>query len=126
LGRRIIVEYARGKKRDRDDRRDYRRERNTGPERSDYRVIVEGLARGTSWQDLKDAFRSTGDILFTDVRRNKKIFNKKNIHKNHLYILIAMIILYNNKRNSHLNLQYNIFFKKKKISFYLTFFFFLK
>ena len=73
MGRRIIVEYARGKKRDRDDRRgDYRRERNTGPERSDYRVIVEGLARGTSWQDLKDAFRSTGDILFTDVRRKKK------------------------------------------------------
>jgi len=71
LGRRIIVEYARGKKRERDDRRDYRRERNTGPERSENRVIVEGLARGTSWQDLKDAFRSTGDILFTDVRRDR-------------------------------------------------------
>jgi len=71
LGRRIIVEFARGKKRERDDRRDYRRERNNGPERSEYRVIVDGLGRGTSWQDLKDAFRSSGDILFTDVRRDK-------------------------------------------------------
>lgn len=73
LGRRIIVEYARGKKRERDDRREYRRDnnRNNGPERSEYRVVVEGLGRGTSWQDLKDAFRSSGDILFTDVRRDR-------------------------------------------------------
>jgi len=71
LGRRLIVEYARGKKRERDDRKDYKRERNNGPERSDYRVVVEGLGRGTSWQDLKDAFRSSGDILFTDVRRDR-------------------------------------------------------
>ena len=73
LGKRIIVEYARGRRRERDDRRDYRRDNrnNNGPERSENRLIVEGLARGTSWQDLKDSFRSVGDILFTDVRRDR-------------------------------------------------------
>jgi len=72
LGRRIIVEYARGgKRRERGSGRESRTGNNTGPERSDYRVIVEGLGRSTSWQDLKDAFRSSGDILFTDVRRDR-------------------------------------------------------
>jgi len=78
LGRRIIVEYARGRKKERErgerggggGGRDSR-SGNNGPERSDYRVIVEGLGRSTSWQDLKDAFRSSGDILFTDVRRDR-------------------------------------------------------
>jgi len=72
LGRRIIVEYARGRRRDRGSGRgESRSGNNSGPERSDYRVIVEGLGRSTSWQDLKDAFRSSGDILFTDVRRDR-------------------------------------------------------
>lgn len=76
LGRRIIVEHARGRKRERSRERERDRDRDrgrrdNGPERSDYRVIVENLGRSTSWQDLKDAFRSSGDILFTDVRRDR-------------------------------------------------------
>ena len=38
-----------------------------GVSRSEFRLIIEGLNRDVSWQDLKDHFRSAGDILFTDV-----------------------------------------------------------
>ena len=38
-----------------------------GVSRSEHRLIVEGISRDVSWQDLKDHFRSAGDILFTDV-----------------------------------------------------------
>ena len=41
-----------------------------GGRRSDYGVIVTGLPRGCSWQDLKDFMRKAGDVIFTDVDRN--------------------------------------------------------
>ena len=35
--------------------------------RSEHRVIVSGLPPSASWQDLKDYFRSAGDIIYADV-----------------------------------------------------------
>lgn len=37
--------------------------------RSDYGVVVTGLPRGASWQDLKDNMRKYGDVIYTDVGR---------------------------------------------------------
>ncbi|EKX38933.1 hypothetical protein GUITHDRAFT_39633, partial [Guillardia theta CCMP2712] len=37
--------------------------------RSDYRVIISGLPKSASWQDLKDFFRQAGEIVYTDVDR---------------------------------------------------------
>ncbi len=34
---------------------------------SDFRMLVEGLPRDTSWQDLKDHVRSAGDCLFVNT-----------------------------------------------------------
>lgn len=38
--------------------------------RSDYGIIVTGLPRGASWQDLKDNMRKYGDVIYTDVGRD--------------------------------------------------------
>jgi arginine/serine-rich splicing factor 1/9 len=38
--------------------------------RSDYGVIVTGLPKSCSWQDLKDFMRKAGDVIYTDVDRN--------------------------------------------------------
>lgn len=38
--------------------------------RSDYGVVVTGLPRGASWQDLKDNMRKYGDVIYTDVGRD--------------------------------------------------------
>lgn len=35
--------------------------------RSEHRVIVSGLPPSASWQDLKDYFRTAGDIIYADV-----------------------------------------------------------
>eukprot|EP00051_Salpingoeca_urceolata_P020473 m.307321 g.307321 ORF g.307321 m.307321 type:complete len:334 (-) comp19628_c1_seq4:25-1026(-) len=35
--------------------------------RSDFRVSITGLPRGSSWQDVKDFCREAGDVLFTDI-----------------------------------------------------------
>jgi len=37
------------------------------PQRGEYRLVVEGLPRDMSWQDLKDLFRPVCDVAFTDV-----------------------------------------------------------
>eukprot|EP01126_Amoeba_proteus_P000616 TRINITY_DN10170_c0_g1_i3.p1 TRINITY_DN10170_c0_g1~~TRINITY_DN10170_c0_g1_i3.p1 ORF type:complete len:292 (-),score=44.88 TRINITY_DN10170_c0_g1_i3:254-1129(-) len=107
-GQRLIVEFATGRKSDREmDRiRDYgtergdSRERDGGgyrgrrggyaddvgsyrshrpppsgrfspPHNTQFRVIVEGVPPGCSWQDLKDHFRKVGDVCFVDVRRSR-------------------------------------------------------
>lgn len=62
-GARIQVEVARGS-RGRDGERGFGA---AGVSRSEHRLLVDGLSRDVSWQDLKDHFRSAGDILFTDV-----------------------------------------------------------
>uniref|UniRef100_H2YKY1 RRM domain-containing protein n=1 Tax=Ciona savignyi TaxID=51511 RepID=H2YKY1_CIOSA len=38
--------------------------------RTDYRVLVEGLPRSGSWQDLKDHMREAGDVCYSDVYRD--------------------------------------------------------
>ena len=37
--------------------------------RSDYRVLVTGLPKTASWQDLKDHMRKAGDVTFAQARR---------------------------------------------------------
>eukprot|EP01098_Paradermamoeba_levis_P011816 TRINITY_DN5088_c0_g1_i2.p1 TRINITY_DN5088_c0_g1~~TRINITY_DN5088_c0_g1_i2.p1 ORF type:complete len:208 (+),score=55.52 TRINITY_DN5088_c0_g1_i2:81-704(+) len=37
------------------------------PQRSEYRILIDNLPRDMSWQDLKDHFRKTGDVVFGDV-----------------------------------------------------------
>uniref|UniRef100_A0A0C3SJH4 RRM domain-containing protein n=1 Tax=Guillardia theta (strain CCMP2712) TaxID=905079 RepID=A0A0C3SJH4_GUITC len=37
--------------------------------RSDHRIIISGLPPSASWQDLKDFFRSAGEVIFSDVDR---------------------------------------------------------
>jgi arginine/serine-rich splicing factor 4/5/6 len=32
-----------------------------------YRVLIEGLAPGTAWQDIKDNLRKVGDVVYVDV-----------------------------------------------------------
>jgi len=41
-----------------------------GGRRSEYRVIITGLPRSASWQDLKDHMRKAGDVIFADVDHN--------------------------------------------------------
>ena len=35
--------------------------------RSDFRVLVTGLPKSASWQDLKDHMRKAGDVTFAQV-----------------------------------------------------------
>ncbi|KAK3821574.1 MAG: hypothetical protein J3Q66DRAFT_333662 [Benniella sp.] len=66
LGERLVVELARGDRRDRrDDDRKYR-----PPERTEHRLIVENLAHGVSWQDIKDLMRKAGEVTFADISRD--------------------------------------------------------
>jgi len=86
LGGRVRVELAkdpRGGDRDRnrgrfgdrgrDDFRsnDRRRGNPPGP-RTKYRIIVENVNSRTSWQDLKDYFRSAGEITYTNVHHQRQ------------------------------------------------------
>ncbi|KAG2695644.1 hypothetical protein I3760_07G021800 [Carya illinoinensis] len=41
------------------------------PRHSDYRVLVTGLPSSASWQDLKDHMRQAGDVLFSQVYRDR-------------------------------------------------------
>ncbi|KAK9707724.1 hypothetical protein K7432_010020 [Basidiobolus ranarum] len=77
FGERIIVELARGER-----KRNERPERNTRdrkeasrygpPQRTQHRVIVENLATGASWQDLKDFMRKAGEVTFADAHRDRE------------------------------------------------------
>ncbi|KAI7878654.1 hypothetical protein K492DRAFT_179624 [Lichtheimia hyalospora FSU 10163] len=64
LGERIIVEIARGTRRGREERR--RRD-----DRRSYRLFVEDIPSGTSWQDLKDLMRKAGEVTFADIIRSR-------------------------------------------------------
>ncbi|KAI1314929.1 serine arginine-rich splicing factor [Mortierella claussenii] len=68
MGERLVVELARGDRRDRRDERDDRRFRP--PERTEYRLIVENLAHGVSWQDIKDLMRRAGEVTFADISKD--------------------------------------------------------
>ncbi|KAK9823308.1 hypothetical protein WJX72_001807 [[Myrmecia] bisecta] len=46
--------------------------RGGGPsKRSDYRVMVTGLPKSASWQDLKDHMRKAGEVTFAQVFRDR-------------------------------------------------------
>ncbi|KAF9953487.1 serine arginine-rich splicing factor [Mortierella alpina] len=66
MGERLVVELARGERR-REDRRD---DRFGPPERTEHRLIVENLAHGVSWQDIKDLMRKAGEVTFADLSKD--------------------------------------------------------
>ncbi|KAG1457366.1 hypothetical protein G6F56_006623 [Rhizopus delemar] len=66
LGERLIVELARGTR-----RHDERRTRGNDRSRSHYRLLVENIAPGTNWQDLKDMMRKAGEVTFADISRDR-------------------------------------------------------
>jgi hypothetical protein len=39
-----------------------------GKGRFEWRVLVTGLPNNSSWQDLKDFLRQTGDVVYADVK----------------------------------------------------------
>lgn len=41
------------------------------PERSKYRVIIENISSKCGWQDLKDHFRSAGEVTFADANKHR-------------------------------------------------------
>ena len=68
LNTKLLLERDRFSGRDggRDGGRD-ERPRKTGGRRTDFGVVVSGLPRSCSWQDLKDFMRKAGDVVFADV-----------------------------------------------------------
>ncbi|KAJ4934592.1 hypothetical protein JOQ06_007383 [Pogonophryne albipinna] len=90
-GERVIIENARGPRRDRDRDRDghgggyrggepssgYSSRSHTGrdkygpPVRTEYRVIVENLSSRCSWQDLKDFMRQAGEVTYADAHKER-------------------------------------------------------
>lgn len=75
LGMRVSVEMARGRPRGRDQEwfssRDHR-PRQGPPVRTNYRIFVENLSSGVSWQDLKDYLRPAGEVTFADAHKKYK------------------------------------------------------
>ncbi|KAJ7481177.1 hypothetical protein B0H11DRAFT_2157843 [Mycena galericulata] len=71
MGQNIVVEFA---KESRPRRDPYDGERSHGAPRSrrppGIRLIVSGISRDTSWQDLKDFGREAGSVSFADIDRD--------------------------------------------------------
>ncbi|KAI6028567.1 hypothetical protein F5J12DRAFT_806243 [Pisolithus orientalis] len=71
MGANIVVEFA---KEGRPRRDPYENDRNHGSVRSrrppGVRLIVSGISRDTSWQDLKDFGREAGSVSFADIDRD--------------------------------------------------------
>merc|ERR1712165_113578 len=74
-GGRVRVELARDPRDSRRERggggfgrggRDGRRGNPPGP-KTNYRLVVENISSRTSWQDLKDYFRTAGEITYTNA-----------------------------------------------------------
>uniref|UniRef100_A0A9J7XVT7 Serine and arginine rich splicing factor 6b n=1 Tax=Cyprinus carpio carpio TaxID=630221 RepID=A0A9J7XVT7_CYPCA len=84
-GERVIVEHARGPRRDRDgygggyggggggysSRSRTGREKYGPPVRTEYRLIVENLSSRCSWQDLKDFMRQAGEVTYADAHKER-------------------------------------------------------
>ncbi|XP_048877790.1 serine and arginine rich splicing factor 6b isoform X3 [Brienomyrus brachyistius] len=88
-GERVIVEHARGPRRDRDgygggygvlgavSSSGYSSRSRTGrdkygpPVRTEYRLIVENLSSRCSWQDLKDFMRQAGEVTYADAHKER-------------------------------------------------------
>lgn len=69
-GERLTVQFARGPRR-KDDFGPQERQAPR-PRRTIYRMTITGLQSDTSWQDLKDFARSTGqlDVVYSETSRN--------------------------------------------------------
>ncbi|KAL4067793.1 hypothetical protein J3A83DRAFT_4374126 [Scleroderma citrinum] len=71
MGANIVVEFA---KESRPRRDPYENDRSHGSGRSrrpsGIRLIVSGISRDTSWQDLKDFGREAGSVSFADIDRD--------------------------------------------------------
>uniref|UniRef100_A0A3Q3EPZ6 Serine and arginine rich splicing factor 6 n=1 Tax=Labrus bergylta TaxID=56723 RepID=A0A3Q3EPZ6_9LABR len=86
-GERVIVEHARGPRRDRDghsggyggggrsngysSRTRAGRDKYGPPVRTEYRLIVENLSSRCSWQDLKDFMRQAGEVTYADAHKER-------------------------------------------------------
>uniref|UniRef100_A0A8C1QUA4 Serine and arginine rich splicing factor 6a n=1 Tax=Cyprinus carpio TaxID=7962 RepID=A0A8C1QUA4_CYPCA len=87
-GERVMVEHARGPRRDRDrggggggggggGRSGYSSRSRPGrdkygpPVRTEYRLIVENLSSRCSWQDLKDFMRQAGEVTYADAHKER-------------------------------------------------------
>ncbi|MEQ2276626.1 hypothetical protein XENORESO_000029 [Xenotaenia resolanae] len=86
-GERVIVEHARGPRRDRDSygggywgggrssgyssRSRPGRDKYGPPVRTEYRLIVENLSSRCSWQDLKDFMRQAGEVTYADAHKER-------------------------------------------------------
>lgn len=44
--------------------------------KTEFRVMVTGLPKSASWQDLKDHMRKAGDVTYADVSFAKSCFPK--------------------------------------------------
>ena len=70
---RIVVEHARGPRRDKG--RDRRRpwvDKYGPPTRTDYRLIIENLSTRVSWQDLKDLMRRAGEVTYANAHNDNR------------------------------------------------------
>uniref|UniRef100_A0A3B1JDM9 Serine and arginine rich splicing factor 6b n=1 Tax=Astyanax mexicanus TaxID=7994 RepID=A0A3B1JDM9_ASTMX len=87
-GERVLVEHARGPRRDRDgygggyggggrgssgysSRSRSGRDKYGPPVRTEYRLIVENLSSRCSWQDLKDFMRQAGEVTYADAHKER-------------------------------------------------------
>ncbi|XP_054633167.1 serine/arginine-rich splicing factor 6-like isoform X2 [Dunckerocampus dactyliophorus] len=77
-GERVIVEHARGPRRDRESygsgyssRSRTGRDKYGPPVRTEYRLIVENLSSRCSWQDLKDFMRQAGEVTYADAHKER-------------------------------------------------------
>ncbi|KAG2459726.1 SRSF6 factor, partial [Polypterus senegalus] len=94
-GERVIVEHARGPRRDRDGygggyggrsgsggggggggggmygSRRSGRDKYGPPVRTEFRLVVENLSSRCSWQDLKDFMRQAGEVTYADAHKER-------------------------------------------------------
>jgi arginine/serine-rich splicing factor 4/5/6 len=76
LFHRVIVEHARGPKKDRfGGGRDRRRawvDKYGPPSRTNYKLTVENLSSRVSWQDLKDLMRRAGEVTYANAHNDRR------------------------------------------------------
>ncbi|KAJ3524631.1 hypothetical protein NM688_g8529 [Phlebia brevispora] len=69
MGANIVVEFAKESRPRRDVYEADRAPRARRP--PGYRLVVSGISRDTSWQDLKDFGREAGSVSYADIDRDK-------------------------------------------------------
>lgn len=71
MGERLVVQFARGSNRPRDENGFVPRQAPR-PRRTVHRMTITGLPFETSWQDLKDFARQSGlDVVYSEVNRER-------------------------------------------------------